>query len=159
MSGFKLSRRSLRELEGVHPDLVAVVKRAVELTVQDFAVHDGLRTLREQRRMVETGASRTLDSRHLEGCAVDLVPWINGRSRWEWPPIYRIADAVRLAARELAIPLRWGGAWDIPFTESTDSPEDLVAGYAARRRRTGKGAFLDGPHFELPKGKHGRASA
>ena len=148
---FKLGSKSLHELDGVHPDLVAVTKRAIELTVQDFAVHDGIRTLDEQKRLVTSGASQTLDSRHITGHAVDLVPVINGKLRWEWEPIYKIADAVRLAARELGIPIRWGGAWDISLTTSTDSPEDLVADYSARRRQAGKKAFIDGPHFELPK--------
>jgi peptidoglycan L-alanyl-D-glutamate endopeptidase CwlK len=151
MSGFKLGNRSLKELEGVHADLVAVVKRAIEITVQDFSVHDGIRTLEDQRRLVERGASQTLNSRHITGHAVDLVPYINGRLRWEWDPIYDIAEAVRIAAREKDIPLRWGGAWDVILTEMDDSPEDLVIDYTARRRRAGKKAFVDGPHYELPK--------
>ena len=151
MSTFDLGETSLKELLGVHEDLVAVVKRSIQLSVQDFAVHDGIRTLDEQKKLVQAGASQTLDSRHITGHAVDLVPYINGKLRWEWEPIYRIADAVRQAARELGIPLRWGGAWDIGFTESQDSPEDLVADYVSRRRKAGKKAFLDGPHYELPK--------
>lgn len=120
MSSFKLGERSLQELEGVHPDLVAVVKRAIELSVQDFAVHDGIRTLDEQRRMVETGASQTLDSRHITGHAVDLVPYVNGQLRWEWEPIYRVADAVRVAAKELDTAIRWGGVWDLTFTQTEE---------------------------------------
>lgn len=151
MNSFDLGKKSLEELNGVHSDLVAVVKRAIELSVQDFAVHDGIRTLEEQQRMVAIGASQTLDSRHMSGHAVDLVPYINGKLRWEWEPIYRIADAVRVAAQEKGISLRWGGAWDMKFTDTDASPEDLVAEYTARRRKAGKKAFLDGPHFELPK--------
>lgn len=154
MSTFKLGAKSLKELKGVHPDLVAVVKRAIELSVQDFAVHDGPRTLAEQKEMVKKGASQTLDSRHLTGHAVDLVPYINDKLRWEWEPIYKIADAVRTAAKELSIPLRWGGAWDIAFTDSEDNTEDLVADYSARRKKAGKKVFLDGPHFELPKSQY-----
>jgi len=154
MSTFKLGENSLKELQGVHQDLVAVVKRAIEITVQDFAVHDGIRTLDEQKNLVQAGASQTLYSRHITGHAVDLVPYINGKLRWEWEPIYRIADAVRQAARELGIPLRWGGAWDIAFMESQDPPADLVADYTARRRKAGKRAFLDGPHYELPKSQY-----
>lgn len=151
MSQFTLGAKSLAELQGVHSDLVAVVKRAIELSIQDFAVHDGIRTLAEQQNLVGAGASQTLDSRHITGHAVDLVPYINGKLRWEWPPIYRIADAVRTAAKEQGTPIRWGGAWDIDFGASSDAPEDLVAGYVARRRRAGLRAFIDGPHFELPK--------
>lgn len=154
MSKFKFGEKSLNELKGVHPELVAVVNRALELTVQDFSVHDGLRTLEEQKEMVASGASKTMDSRHLTGHAVDLVPYINGKLRWEWVPIYRIADAVRIAANELGTPIRWGGAWDITFTENLDSPEDLVIDYVTRRRKAGKEAFIDGPHFELPKSKY-----
>jgi peptidoglycan L-alanyl-D-glutamate endopeptidase CwlK len=154
MPNLKLGAKSLKELQGVHPDLVAVVKRAISLSVQDFSVHDGTRTMTEQKKLVEAGASKTLASRHLTGHAVDLVPFVNGKLRWEWEPIYKIADAVRIAARELGTPLRWGGAWDIDFTESTAPPEDLVTDYAARRRKAGKKAFLDGPHFELPKEKY-----
>ncbi len=154
MPQFSLGRQSLQELKGVHADLVAVVKRAIELTAQDFSVHDGLRTPEEQQRLIAAGASQTMDSRHLTGHAVDLVPVINGKLRWEWPPIYVIADAVRVASRELGTSLRWGGAWDTDFTASTASPEDLVAQYVARRKKQGLRAFIDGPHFELPKAKY-----
>lgn len=151
MPTFKLNDKSLAELNGVRPELVSVVQRAIQLTVQEFAVHDGKRTLAEQQKLVASGASQTLDSRHLTGHAVDLVPLINGKLRWEWPPIYKIADAVRLAAKELGVPLRWGGAWDIDFTASDALPEDLMTDYGGRRRKEGKKPFFDGPHFELPK--------
>ena len=151
MAQFELGEKSRKELTGVHPLLVATVEKAIALTVQDFAVHDGIRTLVEQQRLVAAGASRTLDSRHLTGHAVDLVPYVNGKLRWEWPPIYRIADAMRMAARELQAPLRWGGAWDVDFTKSDDAPEDMVSDYVGRRRKAGKAAFIDGPHFELPQ--------
>ncbi len=151
---FKLGTRSRSELKGVHPDLVAVVERAIALTVQDFGVHDGIRTMAEQKKFVAAGVSKTLDSRHLTGHAVDLVPFINGQLRWEDQPIYKIADAVRMAAKELEIPIRWGGAWDVLLTESTDSPEEMVEDYIARRKAAGKKAFIDGPHYELPRDKY-----
>lgn len=150
MATYRLGRRSLAELQGVHCDLVAVVKRAIELTPQDFSVHDGIRTLKEQQRLVECGASKTLRSRHLSGHAVDLVPYINGKLRWEWEPIYLVADAMRTAAQELGMALRWGGAWDREFHDCSDCPEDMLSDYACRRREAGKRVFLDGPHFELP---------
>lgn len=150
MATYKLGSRSLKELDGVHEDLIKVVKRAIEITAQDFSVHDGIRTLEEQKKLVERGASKTLQSRHITGHAVDLVPYINGKLRWEWEPIYIIADAVKTAAREFDIPIRWGGCWDVPFTDSNETPEDLVTDYIARRRSEGKRAFVDGPHYELP---------
>lgn len=154
MGQFVLGPGSKKELIGVHKDLVAVVELAIQKSIQDFAVHDGIRTLAEQQQLVAAGASQTLDSRHITGHAVDLVPYINGKLRWEWPPIYVIADAVRMAARELSIPIRWGGAWDVDFTQSTESTEDLVTAYVARRKKQGMKAFIDGPHYELPKDKY-----
>lgn len=154
MTQFQLTASSEKELVGVHADLVKVVRRALELTSQEFAVADGIRTLEEQKRLVASGASKTLESRHLTGHAVDLVPVINGKLRWEWDPIYIIADAVRLAAREQGVSLRWGGNWNADFTATTDTTEHVVAEYAEWCRSQGKKAFLDGPHFELPKAKY-----
>lgn len=156
MSGYVLGQRSEAELVGVHPDLVAVVRRAIVISRQDFGVHDGCRTDVEQRALVVAGASQTMASRHLVGPdgygnAVDLVPYIRGRLRWEWGPIYPIAEAVRQAARELGVPIRWGGCWDRLLTDETTPAAVLVEEYAARRRAAGKRVFIDGPHFELPK--------
>lgn len=151
MTSFKLGAKSKKELVGVHSDLVAVVKRAIELTVQDFSVHDGIRTLAEQKRLVARGASKTLRSRHITGHAVDLVPYINGKLRWEWEPIYIIAEAMRVAALEQNVPIRWGGVWDRRLTEEDASPEDMVSDYVSRRKNAGKRAFIDGPHYELPR--------
>lgn len=107
----QLSSRSLAKLEGVHPDLVRVVNRAIELSEVDFAVVEGLRTQARQKQLVQAGASQTMDSRHLTGHAVDLAPYIGGQIRWDWPPFYKIADAMKAAAKELGVSLNWGGDW------------------------------------------------
>jgi peptidoglycan L-alanyl-D-glutamate endopeptidase CwlK len=151
MADFKFGPGSLNELKNVHQDLVAVVNRSLAYSVQDFAVHDGIRSLDQQKSLFAKGAAKTLDSRHITGHAVDLVPYINGKLRWEWPPIFLIAEAMRMAAKELDVKLRWGGAWDIDFTDSEAAPEDLMIDYGARIKKQGKHPFLDGPHFELKK--------
>lgn len=154
---YSLGAKSRAELKGVHPDLVRVVERAIQITAQDFSVHDGLRTAEEQKRLVAAGASQTMNSLHRpqgDGCghAVDLVPFINGKLRWEWPAIYPIAAAVWQASRELGVSIRWGGAWinlrDIKIG-TPGAMEGAVAAYGAARRKIGKKAFTDGPHFEL----------
>jgi peptidoglycan L-alanyl-D-glutamate endopeptidase CwlK len=153
---FLLGRSSRGELVGVHPNLVHVVERGIVLTVQDFSVFDGLRTLKEQQEYVRTGVSKTLNSRHLKqestgfGHAVDLVPYINRKLRWEWQPLYRIAEAMHAAANELDVRLRWGAVWDREFNQldATDLESEVEA-YVARRKAAGKRAFLDGPHYEL----------
>ncbi len=154
---FALGASSRKELQGVHPKLIAVVEAAIVLTPQDFSVHDGLRTDAEQQVMVDKGVSQTLASLHLRqpdgfGHAVDLVPFINGKLRWEWPPIYHIAAAVHAAATQQGVALIWGGVWDRPFLSLTGTAaalEQAVEDHAARRKAAGRKAFLDGPHFQL----------
>ena len=148
---YALGTVSRQNLVGVHPDLVRVVLRAIEITAQDFRVHDGVRSIDEQSALVASGASKTMDSRHLTGHAVDLVPVVNGKLRWEIVPCCAIAESVRTAAKELDIPIRWGACWDARLDLSTASTEDIVAGYGERCHRLGKRCFVDGPHFELPK--------
>ncbi len=150
---FQLGAGSLRELQGVKPQLVAVVQRAIAITTQDFAITDGLRTAAEQAELMRRGATRTLDSKHLTGDAVDAVPYINGKPRWEWPPTYPVAAAFRAAAVELGVRLRWGGVWDRSLNDLPATGEELeaaVKAHVTRRKRAGqKSVFIDGPHFEL----------
>jgi peptidoglycan L-alanyl-D-glutamate endopeptidase CwlK len=124
---FKLGARSLRKLEGVHPDLVAVVHHAITLTASDFTVLEGLRSMDRQQRLYERGTSQTMNSRHLTGHAVDLGYWLNGRVSWDWDGYYNIADAMKAAAGFLEVPLEWGGDWNF---------------------------LKDGPHFQLPWGQY-----
>ncbi len=164
MTAFTLGMKSRTNMRGVHKHLIQVVERSIELTGVDFQVFEGLRTRERQAKLVAQGASQTMDSRHLigqdgYGHAVDLVPMIDfdgdGKLelRWDWSLCYRVADAVRRASVELDIPIRWGGVWDRSLAELTaDDLEDEVAGYVARRKASGKKAFIDGPHFELPSG-------
>jgi len=121
---FRLSQRSRARLQGVHPDLIAVVEEAIRLTEVDFMVTEGLRDPTRQAALVKAGASRVLNSRHLTGHAVDVAAVLDGEVRWDWPLYGRIATAFKAAARRLGTPLTWGGDW-------------------ARLR--------DGPHFELDR--------
>ena len=121
---FRLSIRSRDRLKGVHPDLVAVVERAIQLTGVDFMITEGLRTPARQAELVRAGASRTQNSRHLTGHAVDVAALVAGQVRWDWPLYPRIAQAFRQAARELNTPITWGGDWP---------------------------KLRDGPHFELSR--------
>lgn len=121
--GFKFGERSEQRLKGVHPAMLAVVRRALELTKVDFAVIEGLRTVERQKELFAAGASQTMRSRHLTGHAVDLAPIVGGSVRWDWPLFYKIADAMDAAAAELKVPIEWGGRWV---------------------------SFKDGPHWQLP---------
>lgn len=123
-----LNAKSLSLLQKVHPDLAKVTKRAAEVCLVEFIVTCGARTLAEQKVLVAKGFSKTMRSRHIPGGngfshAVDVAPVIDGKVRWDWPPFHKIADAMKRAARELKVPIEWGGDWK---------------------------TFKDGPHFQLP---------
>lgn len=124
---FKLGKRSLSNLEGVHPDLVKVVKRAIELTQVDFTVIEGLRTKERQAQLLKEKKTTTKNSRHLTGHAVDLAAWVDGTVSWNWDHYYKIAEAVKQAAKELNISIEWGGEWK---------------------------RFKDAPHWQLPWSKY-----
>jgi len=147
---FKLSKRSLGRLEGVHLDLVRVVEKAITLTTVDFGVTCGLRTLEEQKKLVEQGASQTLKSKHLEGLAVDLVAYVGGRVSWEMPLYDKIADAMHTAALEEGVKLCWGGAWHLPdICCWTEDMEDARNDYIDLRRSQKRRVFIDAPHFQI----------
>lgn len=112
-SGFKLSSRSLNNLRGVNPKMVAIVKRAIEITEIDFGVSEGLRTKERQSELVAEGKSWTMDSRHITGEAVDVFAWVNGGVSWDWSYYEKIAVAFKRAARELNTPIIWGGDWRV----------------------------------------------
>lgn len=114
----QLNERSLRNLEGVRPELVAVVKRAAEISPVPFVVTEGLRSQARQRELVKAGKSWTMDSRHLTGHAVDLVD--ANDFGYDIPDMTAIAKAMREAAAELEVKLVWGGDWkqrDTPHFE------------------------------------------
>ena len=123
-----LSARSLERLDGAHPDLARVIKRAAAISSVDFTVLEVLRTVARQRQLVAQGASKTMNSRHLPGKdgktrAVDIAPMIGGKVSWDWPLYHRLAPIIKQAAQDEGVPIEWGGDW-----------------------RT----FKDGPHWQLP---------
>ena len=147
---FRLSKRSQDNLVGVRAPLVAVVRRAITLTKVDFAVVEGFRSPARQRELVVKGASQTMDSKHLTGEAVDLVAFLGSRISWELALYDEIADAMRVAAREENVGIRWGAAWNIPdIRRWTGTMEAAMNFYVDARRKLGKRPFIDAPHFEL----------
>lgn len=117
-----INERSVMRLVGVNDKLVKIVQRASQISEVEFIVTEGVRTLERQKVLFAKGASKTLKSKHIVGRAVDLAPVIDGEVRWDWPPFYKIADAMKQAAKEQGVVIVWGGDWK---------------------------SFKDGPHFEL----------
>ena len=108
-SGFTFSQRSLKAMEGIHPDLRKVCDLAIELTSVDFVITEGKRSYARQQEMVATGKSQTMNSRHLVGCAVDYVDYPG--FTYDLGKAKQIADAFKSAAAQLGILIKWGGDW------------------------------------------------
>ena len=127
---YKLGNRSKQRLQGVHPDLVAVVELAISISTEDFTVLEGMRSKTRQRQLYNAGKSTTMNSRHLTGHAVDIAPFpTNGDfdddgvlNIHDWDEYHPMAANMKKAAVRLGVELEWGGDW--------------------------KG-FPDGPHFQL----------
>lgn len=149
---FRLGARSEENLIGVHPGIVATVRRAILITEVDFSVHDGVRTVEEQKAYVASGASTTLSSYHLTGDAVDLVPYVNGKLRWETPLCNQVARAMRQASGETGVRLTWGRVWDQELIEldpdDFDRERELYLLRYMRAHGTKKRPLDDGPHFQ-----------
>ena len=147
---FKLSSRSEGRLEGINPKLIAVVKTAITLTKVDFGVTCGMRTVEEQEKLVASGASQTMKSKHLEGRAVDLVAYIGPNVTWSLNKYDEIADAMAAAAKQKGVALKWGAAWTVGnIAEWDGSMEDAMNTYVDVRRSQGRRPFIDAPHFEM----------
>lgn len=119
---YKLGVRSRLRLRGVHPDLVKVVERAITYSPHDFTITEGLRTKARQKELVAAGASKTMNSRHITGHAIDFAVLVGGKVRWDWQLYPPVADAFKRAANDLGVKIIWGGDWP---------------------------RFRDGPHIEL----------
>lgn len=134
--GIKLSANDEAHLAKVHPDLATVVHRAAVIWPhkgQVFFITSSLRTLAEQRKLLLAGATTTMRSRHLPGAktkkshAVDFAIKLNGKLRWDGPLFMQLAVVMKQAAKDVGIPIEWGGDWR---------------------------SFKDGPHFQLPWKKY-----
>lgn len=146
---YKFSKKSLEHLTGVHPNLVKVVKRALELSTVDFSVNEGVRSKSRQESLVASKKSHTMHSKHLVhsdgyGHAIDLVPY---PVSWELEDFLPIADAMQKSAKELGIKIRWGGSWC--SLNQVKKPKTLMKEYSEARKRVGNKVFIDAPHFEL----------
>ena len=129
---FVLGSNSRGKLIGVHPDLVKVVERAIEITEVDFSVIEGVRAIERQKLLMEEGATKTMKSKHLKqpdgySHAVDLYP-VGRPTPWHKTPM--IAKAMFQAADELKVKIRWGGDWNMNGITTDEK-------------------FYDSPHYEL----------
>lgn len=165
--GFKLTEADEQKLEGVHPDLVKVIRKAAEITSVPFKVTEGRRSMARQKVLKAQGFSSTLRSRHLTGHAVDIVPLVdvNGNGRIEheemysWPLYYKLAPVVKQAAKLVGVPVEWGGDWksfkdgphwQLPWSKyALTQSQDLMLAQDAAQSGVG-GDYLSDPEYEHP---------
>ena len=120
----KLTPKDREKLKGLHPDLIKIIERAAEISDRPFVLLEGKRTLARQKQLLAQGATTTLNSRHLTGHAIDIAPLDKkGQASFAWPLYYPLAKIIKQAAKEVGVPIVWGGDWK---------------------------KFVDGPHWELP---------
>jgi peptidoglycan L-alanyl-D-glutamate endopeptidase CwlK len=124
---FSLSQRSKDRLKGVHPDLVKVIEEAIKESPLDFSISEGLRTKERQKVLFDSGKSQTMNSRHITGHAIDFAVLKDGEVTWDFKYYQLVADHIKKVAKELNVPITWGGDWV---------------------------SFKDGPHVELNRSKY-----
>lgn len=160
---FKFGSKSNHEKAGLHPNFQKVIERALELSSQDFSIHDGARTAAEQNKLYQQG--RTTAGRKVTGkdgyknlsnhqhhpdgfgYAADLVPYHNGELVWDWDLIYPIAVAMSCAAAGLGEKIRWGGNWYDSMDEYPNTLEGTRAAVVRYKEQHPGDDFIDGPHF------------
>ena len=91
----------MAKLNGIDDAMRAVTELAIEYTKIDFGVTCGLRTVEEQRALVDAGASQTMNSLHITGQAVDVVAYVGPRISWEVNLYDDIAEAFKIAGKNL----------------------------------------------------------
>ena len=123
----ELNSRSKNNLKGVHPALINVVNKSAEIVTEKlpnyhFVITSGVRTLEEQKKLFAEKKTKTLNSKHLTGHAVDIAVFIDGKITWDLKEYRKIADLIKESAKELNVNITWGGDFK---------------------------SFKDGPHFEI----------
>lgn len=159
--GYVLSERTLGNMVGLHPKLLAVVKRAIQITKQDFGVTaKQVRTAEEQHKLFLDGASQKDGYKNKSnhqvavdgtGHAVDLTAYVLGQGfdYKNWNLYYPIAEAMAAAARAEGARLTWGGNWYECLNDYCYSATDARAAVERYKAKHPGPDFIDGPHFQL----------
>ena len=130
---FKFGKSSLGKLDDIDPDLRLVMMEAIKLTVIDFGITEGMRSLERAEQLKTDGLSKVgSKSKHCLGKAVDIVAYDGSRVTWDLDFYEEIAQAVGEVSELLDIPIRWGGSW---VTGDFKLNRDM--------------SFIDAVHFEL----------
>lgn len=151
MNDFKFSQRSVKKLKSVNKYLKGIMYDLLSHSPHDFAITEGLRTLEKQKKLLSENKTKTLQSKHLDGLAVDIVALPNGKVSWEPQHYVEIAnalnDVLRLSNNQKYL-VRWGGAWNC-YMPCPMCAEEMVQSYKKFCADTNKKPFHDYVHIEL----------
>ena len=151
-NNFKFGTRSNNNLNTVHQDLHKVMVNALSLSDFDFGITEGRRTIQRQRELVATGKSKTLNSMHLSGLAVDIAVYDEkGHISWDYIYFTEVAKVVRISSIEYNVPIIWGGCWKKLSDIQEEDMDRAIDDYIKERQLQRRNAFVDAPHFELDK--------
>lgn len=152
---FKFSNNSLKNLEGIDGQIIELVKLAIAYSEVDFGVSEGLRTKERQKKLLDEGKTQTLKSKHLDGLAVDVFAYVEGKAVWDYRYYFPIVEAFKKAQERLRaekypnLEMRWGGCWK--KLRFINDPERDVNQYKQFKHKKGEKPFIDAPHFEKVK--------
>ena len=118
----RFGKRSKERLRGVDRRLVSVLNELIK--IMDVTIIEGLRSEQRQEKLLKEGSTKTKFSKHIEGKAVDLAPYPidwEDRDRFHY-----MGGMIRGIAKQLNVPVRWGGDWDSDGETKDNSFDDLV---------------------------------
>ena len=153
MGNFKLSQRSLDRIDGIDEELYTLESArlyTIRRMILVFPTLEGLRTIEEQRALVDSGASKTMKSKHLDGMAFDFMVFLGPRVCWELKFYDDVGDAIVKTAKDMGIKqLKWGGAWHIDNILDWDGTMlEAYNDYVKLRVSQDRTPFVDMPHFQ-----------
>ena len=140
---FKFGRVSSQRLSNCHKDIQRLMHKAIEVSVIDFGIACGYRSVEEQQKLYQQGRSKpggivtyvdgvNRKSKHnsLPSTAVDIYAYVGGKAVWDKEHLYYLGGVIMTCAKNMNIPLRWGAN----FNQDADLKNEN---------------FYDLPHFEL----------
>ena len=118
----RFGKRSKERLRGIDARLVSVLNELIK--IMDVTIIEGLRSEQRQEKLLKAGSTKTKFSKHIIGKAVDLAPYPidwEDRDRFHY-----MGGMIRGIAKQLNVPVRWGGDWDGDGETKDNSFDDLV---------------------------------
>lgn len=118
----RFGKRSKERLKGVDTRLVNILNELIK--IMDVTIIEGVRSAKRQEELLKKGATKVKYSKHMDGKAVDLAPYPidwNDRDRFHY-----MGGMIRGIAKQLNIPVRWGGDWDGDGEVKDNGFDDLV---------------------------------